>query len=41
MSENVSDPDKLRELILSELIDKSSPSQTGIAYLKKEASDIW
>jgi hypothetical protein len=41
MSENVSDPDKLRELILSELVDKSSPSQTGIAYLKKEASDIW
>jgi len=41
MSENVNDPDKLREVILTEMIDQNSPSQTGIAYLKKEASDIW
>ncbi|MDT0293764.1 hypothetical protein ACFQ3R_10275 [Mesonia ostreae] len=39
--EEVQSPEKLREVILSQMVEKTSPSQTGIAYLKKEARDIW
>lgn len=41
MHEEVDSPAKLRETILTELLDKSSPSKTGLAYLKKEAKMLW
>lgn len=41
MSEQVDTPDKLREVILTELLDKSAPSITGLAYLKREAREMW
>ncbi len=41
MNEQIQTADKLREVILTELLDKSSPSKTGLAYLKKEAKSLW
>jgi hypothetical protein len=41
MSEKVDSPDKLREVILSEMIDKKAPSETGIAFVKNEVAQIW
>ena len=32
--------DKLREVILTSLIEKSAPSDTGLAYIKNEVSEI-
>lgn len=39
--EDVDSPNKLRELVLNQMVEKTAPSQTGIAYLKKEVKDIW
>tara|TARA_R110000868_G_scaffold145181_2_gene365137 strand:+ start:37324 stop:37842 length:519 start_codon:yes stop_codon:yes gene_type:complete len=33
--------DKLREDVLSDTMDKASPSATALAYVKKEISDLW
>ncbi|MFT7064718.1 MAG: hypothetical protein ACJAUO_000281 [Sediminicola sp.] len=33
--------DKLREDILTETMDKQSPSATALAYVKKEISELW
>ncbi|MGO3707294.1 MAG: hypothetical protein ACTJGD_06805 [Mesonia hippocampi] len=41
MSDKVDSPDKLREVILTELIDKNAPSTTGIAFIKKEARELF
>ncbi len=41
MSEKVDSPDKLREVILSELVDKNPPSATGLAYIKQEVKNLW
>ncbi len=34
-------PDKLREDILNQTIDKQSPSSTALAFVKKEVSELW
>lgn len=41
MSDRVDSPDKLREVILTNLLDKSAPSETGLAYIKKETRALW
>jgi len=41
MSDKVDSPDKLREMILSDLVDKKAPSETGLAFLKNEVREIW
>ncbi|WP_159799065.1 hypothetical protein [Flavobacterium sp. MK4S-17] len=41
MSEKVENANKLREVILTDLFDKQSPSSVGIAYLKNEVSGLW
>lgn len=41
MSDKVDSPHKLREVILTELLDKEAPSDTGLAYIKKEARTMW
>lgn len=41
MDDQVDSANKLREVVLSELLDKSAPSATGLAYIKKEAREIW
>ncbi|PQJ14955.1 DUF7935 family protein [Aureicoccus marinus] len=33
--------DKLREAILSQAMDKTAPSTTALAYIKKEIGDLW
>ncbi|MDC6364792.1 MULTISPECIES: hypothetical protein [Flavobacteriaceae] len=40
MSETDS-PDKLREDILTQTMEKQSPSATALAFIKKEVSDLW
>lgn len=41
MSEKTDSADKLREVILTELMDKQAPSATALSYIKKELGDIW
>jgi hypothetical protein len=40
MSETDS-PDKLREDILNQTMEKQSPSNTALAFVKKEVSELW
>ncbi len=35
------DADKLREIVLTSLLDKASPSETGMAYIKNEVSELF
>lgn len=41
MHEKVDSADKLREVILTEMMDKSAPSNAGLSYIKKEVSELW
>lgn len=41
MSDQITSSDKLREAILTELVDKKSPSSTGLAFVKKEVENLW
>lgn len=41
MLEHVTDANKLREEILTSLLDKESPSDTGLAFLKNEVGQLW
>lgn len=41
MSEKVDSANKLREVILTDLFDKQSPSSIAVAYLKNEVSEMW
>ena len=34
-------PDKLREDILNQTMEKQSPTNTALAFVKKEVSDLW
>jgi len=40
LSEKVTSADKLREVILTEMMEKQSPSDTGLSFIKKEVSDF-
>ncbi|MFO7745805.1 MAG: hypothetical protein R6V36_10540 [Psychroflexus sp.] len=41
MSDKITDAQKLREVILTDLLEKSSPSDTGIAYVKTEIKKLF
>ena len=41
MTEKVTSADKLREVILSDLLDKQSPSNAALEYIKKEVSYLF
>ena len=41
MKEHVTDAQKLREEILTQLVDQESPSDTGLAFLKNEVGQLW
>jgi hypothetical protein len=41
MSEKVDSANKLREVMLTDLFDKQSPSSVAVAYLKNEVSQLW
>ncbi len=32
---------KLREAVLNDLLDKQSPSNNALAYVKKEVGELW
>tara|TARA_R110002020_G_scaffold396157_1_gene606152 strand:- start:949 stop:1467 length:519 start_codon:yes stop_codon:yes gene_type:complete len=40
MSESINSPDKLRETILRDLIDKQAPSSIALEYLNREVKEI-
>jgi hypothetical protein len=41
MSDKITNAQKLREVILTDLLEKSSPSDTGIAYVKNEIKQLF
>ena len=41
MSGTVDSADKLREVILTEMMDRVPPSSAGLSYIKEEVSEIW
>ena len=40
-SEKVADANQLREVILSDLLEKTSPSSAGLAFIKNEVGQLW
>lgn len=41
MSDRVDSADKLREVLLNDLMEKQSPSNAALAYIKNEVSQMW
>ena len=41
MNEGVESADTMREVLLSELINKQSPSKVALGYIKNEVGEIW
>lgn len=41
MSERVDSADKLREVVLSDLMEKQSPSNAALAFIKSEVGQMW
>lgn len=41
MLEKTDSANKLREVVLTEMIEKQSPSDAALSYIKKEVSDMW
>ncbi|APY00058.1 DUF7935 family protein [Lacinutrix venerupis] len=41
MSDKVDSANKLREIILTDMMDKTPPSSAGLSYIKQEVSEIW
>ncbi|WP_323789621.1 hypothetical protein [Psychroserpens sp.] len=41
LSDKVDSADKLREVILSDMMDKRSPSDAALSFIKEEVSEIW
>lgn len=41
MNEKVDSASKLREIILTNMMDKTPPSSAGLSFIKQEVSEIW
>ncbi|WP_163410758.1 DUF7935 family protein [Flavobacterium ajazii] len=41
MSERVDSADKLREVILNDLLEKQSPSNAALGFIKNEVAELW
>ncbi|MCL8007658.1 hypothetical protein [Gelidibacter japonicus] len=41
LSEKTNTANKLREVILSEMMERGTPSDTALSYIKKEVSEMW
>ncbi|MDO6759333.1 hypothetical protein Q4566_03905 [Tamlana sp. 2_MG-2023] len=41
MSEKVDSANKLREVILTEMMERPSPSDAALSFIKSEVSDLW
>ena len=39
--EKTNSADKLREVVLTEMMEKRAPSDAALSYIKKEVSDLW
>ena len=39
--EEITSADELRQAILSSLIDQQPPSETGLAYIRKDVKNLW
>ena len=39
--EKTTDPDKLREVVLTEMVKRNSPSDTALSFIKEEVSQLW
>ncbi len=40
-NENINSADELREFIISDLLDKISPTVIALSFIKKEISELW
>lgn len=41
MADKTDTANKLREVVLTELMDKSAPSNAALSFIKKEVGDMW
>lgn len=41
LSDKIEDANKLREVILTEMMDRRSPTDTALAFIKNEVSSMW
>lgn len=41
MNEKTDSADKLREVVLTELMDKSAPSNAALSFIKEEVGEMW
>lgn len=41
MSEKVDSANKLREVILTDMMDRTPPSSAGLSFIKEEVSELW
>lgn len=41
LSDKVNSADKLREVILTDMMDKRAPSDAALSFIKEEVSEIW
>lgn len=41
MQDKVESANKLREAVLTELMDKQAPSNAGLSFIKNEVSELW
>ena len=41
MSDKVENADKLREVILNDLLEKQSPSNAALGFIKSEVAELW
>lgn len=41
MSDRVDSADKLREVVLNDMMEKQSPSNAALAYIKNEVAQMW
>lgn len=41
LNPEIDNANKLREAVLNELLDKQSPSNNALAYIKKEVGELW
>jgi len=41
LTAKIDSADKLREAILTEIMDKTPPSSAGLSYIKQEVSELW
>lgn len=40
-NENIKDADELRTFVITELLEKASPSNTALSFIKNEVAEIW